>query len=151
MKTLDKNLLAFSIALQEIKGHKSDLRKLSRKIYLEPDDVQGIQSQLNEILRKNESLNRAYAVAQKQLENAGKDFVENLPSSSEIKRFDSQQKELVANRGFPPGKPDAKTQEISNIVVTILASEKPSETSKTLLQKLCDFLKSISNQEDEKS
>jgi len=53
-------------------------------------------------------------------------------------------KKLVANRGFPPGKPDAKTQEISNIVVTILASEKPSETSKTLLQRLCDFFKKAS-------
>jgi len=73
-----------------------------------------------------------------------------LPTTEELEAAKPKSRK-IGTLGFPPGKPDAKTQEISNIVVTILASEKPSETSKTLLQKLCDFLKSISNQEDEKS
>jgi len=131
---MDTNtLLAFLLALSnpevDINNTKSLLKQLGNTLYSNPDDWEAIKKKLDIILEGNAALNQAYQAARATLEAVEGDIPPDLLRSG------------IPRRGYSPGKPDNNSNEIINIAVVVLSHEQPAEISKTLLQRLRDFLK----------
>lgn len=143
----DNTLLAFLLALTQTQTDITDekkaaFRKLSHKLYLEPDDEEGLQTQLQAILKEDPTLQQAYQTYKNQLAN----FLvtaELWPTADELKQARSPNR-TIRNFGPPPGVEEVQGNEIANISVTaetVLLSDQPAETAKGLLRRFLDELK----------
>jgi hypothetical protein len=150
-----KTLLAFILALQSADtdiANNTVIKQLANKLTLirqqpeiTPTDWANIQKKLTAILENHASLNQLYQQKKAQLEevNITPDL---LPTPAELKAAKPANRQ-VGTLGYPPAKPELDSNEIPNFGVlidtasVILKDKKPAEMSKSLLQRLTDFLK----------
>ncbi len=135
-------LLALLLGLQNAEPEftedtKSSLRQLGRLIQFD-SDWEDIQEQLDTLLENNTALNQAYQAAKAALDMLERNLLrELLPTQAELELATSAEDD----RGYIPGKDDGESNEIINMMMLVINHDEPVKISKTLLQRLTEFLK----------
>ena len=141
------SLLALSLGLQnpevDITKTKPSLKQLARIIETDVEDWDEIEEQLAIILADNPVLNEEYQTMKSMLDRAGDIPSDLLPTQAELEQVTSLPN--TETRGYHPGEPpknpELENNEVINISVIVFTNEQPKEVSKTLWQRLVDWLR----------
>ena len=147
----NNTLLALMLALNELEtplnaDEESALSDVAAQLSIAPDAWESdIEPNLIAIIEANPNLHQLYQAAKSQLDAVNGDIPKDLlPTQSELEQVAPITAE-VATRGLPPEmvESDYHSYEINNMVIGILASPKPTETTKKLsrFEKLKQFLR----------
>lgn len=147
-----KTLLAFLLALPDadlandyaIKQLRNKLIQVKQQAEISSQDWENIQGKLTNILEdeKNIAFKQLYQETQVQLENV-EITSDLLPTRAELELAKPSNRKM-GTLGYHFDKPEhseRENDEILNLAIVVLSNDKPATTSKTLLQKLTDFLK----------
>lgn len=148
---VNNTLLALMIALNELEtplspDEESALSDVAAQLSLDPDAWESdIEPNLIAIIEANPNLHQLYQAAKNQLDEVNGDIPKDLlPTQSELEQVAPTTAE-VATRGFDPetDESDFYSNEINNMVISILATPKPTETTKKLsrFERLKQFLR----------
>lgn len=148
---VNNTLLALMLALNELEtplssDEESGLSDIAAQLSLDPDAWESdIEPNLLGIIEANPNLHQLYQAAKSQLDGVNGDIPKDmLPTQSELEKVVPAIAD-VTTRGFDPdaGESDFHSNEINNMVIGILATPKPTETTKkiTRFDKLKQFLR----------
>ncbi|CDM96321.1 hypothetical protein V6O07_23105 [Arthrospira platensis SPKY2] len=132
--SVDKTLLALLLALYHLKTELAPAEVLAlqtnvgRLLELRPDKSTAIQSEINAILDKNPELQRLCQEAMTKLDCLDRPDC-YLPNRTEL---ETQLEIEYRYRGYFGGKPKKNTNEIQNLTVLILTSDRPHKTAKKI-------------------
>ncbi len=133
------SLLALPNQQVDITQIKSSLKQLGNRLYNDAEEWEDIQEQLENLLENNAALNQAYQAAKTTLEALeGNIPPDLLPTPNELKEANFSNE--IATRGYLPDKPDTDSDEIINLTVVVFTHDDLAEMSKTLLQRIREFL-----------
>ncbi len=140
------HLLAFLLALQSPQVGtlaKDSATNLGTKLATEPDDWEDIEDRLETLSKDNPALKTAYQDFQARLQDANltpEILLGLLPTEEEIRAFSPSQKPVTFSP--PPSKPHHPLEgPIINVALPILKDNMPAQASKTLLQRVSEWLK----------
>ena len=152
--SVNKTLLALLLALKDLetplsKEEQEAFRDVADQLHLDSQDWDDYKLKLLEVIQANATLNQLYQTALSQLDTFSDNIPCNLlPTQAELEQaIPTEQSPEI--RGFAPISDDLESNEINNMVINVLASKNPSETTKKLntFEKLQQFLqKNISKE-----
>lgn len=137
---VNNSLLALLLALKDLdtplsEDEKAGLADVADQLYLAPDAwEEAIEPSLMQAIASNSTLQQLYQTAKSQLDALdGNIPLDLLPTRSELEKAVPAAEE-VATRGFVPEVDSAEfnTHEINNMVISILGTPNPAETTKKL-------------------
>lgn len=148
---VNNSLLALMLALNDLESplseeEESTLSEVADRLALDPDAWESdIEPDLLAVIAANPNFNQLFQSAKSQLDavngNIPKDL---LPTQTELEKVIPAEPE-IATRGFDPEaeESDFHSDEISNMVISILSNPNPSETTKKLgrFEQLKQFLR----------
>jgi hypothetical protein len=148
---MNKTLLALSLALKDLalplsEKEQKAFRDAAERLHLEPDNWEDYEPDILKVIQANPNLNQLYQVTKSQLDTFRGEIPSNLlPTEAELEQALPTPPE-AAKRGFVPVNNDFESNEINNMVISILATPNPPETVKKLsrLEKLQQFLQQSS-------
>lgn len=145
---IDNTIMAFLLALQDLKTSLSEQEKQNLKEVAKQLDAQPkawkthTKILLLEIIADNPELNHFYQFYKSQLENVEEVPEDLLPSEAEVNRLIALDKAFITKGFKPKSEAIGYESQLNNVVVVVGGSEKPEETVKqaTFLGKVKNFL-----------
>jgi hypothetical protein len=144
---INKTLLALLLALKNLEiplsnEEQAAFQDAAYQLQLDSQDWEDYKLDLLAVIQANPTLNQLYQNALSQLDAfSGNIPGDLLPTQAELKQV-IPTAQAPATRGFAPISDDLDSNEINNMVINILASPNPSETTKKLsrFEQLQQFL-----------
>lgn len=134
---VNKTLLALSLALKDLQSPLCEretkaFRDAAERLHLEPHNWEDYESDLLKVIQANPNLNQLYQATKSQLDALSSEIPSDLlPSQAELEQALPIPPE-AATRGFVPVTNDDESNEINNMVISILATPNPPEVVKKL-------------------
>ncbi|MFB2969151.1 hypothetical protein ACE1CD_09275 [Aerosakkonema sp. BLCC-F183] len=137
---VNNSLLALMLALKDLESplsedEQSTLSDVAAQLSLDPDAWESdIEPTLMAVIAANPNLNQLYQSAKSQLDNVNGNIPkEFIPTQFEVEKIISPMFAIV-NRGFDPeaDESDFESNEINNMVISILSNPDPVELTKKL-------------------
>jgi hypothetical protein len=144
---VNKTLLALLLALKDLetpltKEEQEAFRNVADQLHLDPQGWEDYRLDLLTVIEANCSFNQLYQTALSQLDTLSDNIPCNLlPTDAELEKALTTAQAPVT-RGFAPLSDDLESNEINNMVINVLASHNPTETTKKLsrFEQLQQFL-----------
>ncbi|NET42727.1 hypothetical protein [Okeania sp. SIO2B3] len=154
----DNTLLAFLLALKNLENPLSEnereaLAKISQKLKKNPNDWNFTEKKLMAIIKANQALNQLYQQAKTKLDALDRPIPFDLmPTEAELEKVLPPESKggTRAHLPYGEGEPNKQSNEIFNLSVKVLPTEKPEETAKKLsfLERLSQFLNQPTSKND---
>lgn len=144
---INKTLLALLLALKDLeiplsKEEQVAFQDAAYQLQLDSQGWEDYKLDLLAVIQANPTLNQLYQNAFSQLDALSSNIPCNLlPTQTELEQA-IPTAQAPETRGFAPISDDLESNEINNLVISVLASPNPSETTKKLnrFEKLKQFL-----------
>lgn len=144
---VNKTLLALLLALKDLetplsKEEQEAFRDVADQLQLDSQGWEDYKLDLLAVIEANFTLNQLYQTALSQLDALSDNIPCNLlPSDTELEKT-LPTAQAPVTRGFAPISDDLESNEINNMVINVLASPNPTETTKKLsrFEQLQQFL-----------
>jgi hypothetical protein len=149
---INKTLLALSLALKNLEAplnqnEQEAFRDAAERLQLDPDSWEDYELDLLSVIQDNSNLSQLYQIAKSQVDAIKGNIPSNLlPTQAELEQALPRTSGAVT-RGFAPVSEDFDSNEINNMVISILATPNPPETVKKLnsFEQLQQFLQKCLN------